>query len=71
MNVAERLRDYLAENGVKQTVIAQKAGIPLHAFNAALNGRRHLRADELCAICDALSVSPEIFTEHKKEEVPA
>ena len=39
----------------------QKAGIPKTTFNAIMNGKRTLYADDLRAICLALNVSPEMF----------
>ena len=65
MQVYEKVRDYLDRNGLKQKVIAQKAGIPNATFNAILNGKRTLYADDLRAICLALDVSPELFIDLK------
>ncbi len=65
MKVYEKVRSYLNENGFKQIVIAQKAGIPNTTFNAMLNGKRTLYADDLRAICLALNVSPEMFIDVK------
>lgn len=66
MKVYEKVRAYLNDNGLKQKVVAQKAGIPNTAFNAILNGKRTLYADDLRAICLALNVSPEVFIEVKR-----
>lgn len=63
MRVYEKVRAYLDENGLKQKVVAQKAGISNVTFNAILNGKRTLYADDLRAICLALDVSPEKFIE--------
>ena len=54
MKVYEKVRAYLSDNGLKQKVVAQKAGIPNTTFNAILNGKRTLYADDLRAICLAL-----------------
>ena len=54
------------EMGYKQVTIAEKAGIPKATFNAILNGKRVLYADDLKAICLALNVSPELFIEVPK-----
>lgn len=61
MRVYEKVRAYIDENGLKQVSVAQKAGIPKATFNAILNGKRTLYADDLKAICLALNVSPELF----------
>lgn len=63
MSVYEKVRAYIDENGLKQVAVAQKAGIPKATFNAILNGKRTLYADDLKAICLALNVSPELFIE--------
>lgn len=63
MGVYEKVRSYIDENGLKQVTVAEKAGIPKTTFNAILNGKRTLYADDLRAICLALNVSPELFIE--------
>lgn len=65
MRVYEKVREYIIVNGYKQVAIAKKAGIPKATFNAIMNGKRTLYADDLCAICIALNVSPEMFIEMK------
>lgn len=65
MMVYEKVRAYLDDNGLKQKTIAEKAGIPNATFNAILNGKRTLYAEDLRAICLALDVSPELFIEVK------
>lgn len=61
MHVYEKVRTYIDANGYKQVTIAKKAGIPKTTFNAIMNGKRTLYADDLRAICIALNVSPEVF----------
>lgn len=65
MYVYEKVRTYIDENGLKQVAVAKKAGIPNVTFNAIMNGKRTLYADDLRAICIALNVSPEIFIDYK------
>ena len=65
MRVYEKVRSYIDEQGLKQKVVAEKAGIPNGTFNAIMNGKRTLYADDLKAICIALKVSPEMFIEIK------
>lgn len=69
MYVYEKVREYIDKNGYKQKVIAEKAGIPNVTFNAMMNGKRTMYAEDLKAICIALRVSPEIFINVKKGEV--
>lgn len=63
MRVYEKIRAYITANGYKQVTIAKKAGIPNATFYSIMNGRRTLYADDLCAICMALNISPEMFVE--------
>lgn len=63
MKVYEKVRNYIDNNGLKQVSVARKAGISKVTFNAILNGKRTLYADDLRAICLALNVSPELFIE--------
>lgn len=63
MRVYEKVRDYVDRNGIKQKTVAQKAGIPVATFNAMLNGKRTMYADDLKAICCALCVGAETFIE--------
>lgn len=65
MYVYERVRNYIDENGIKQVTVAKKAGIPNVTFNAIMNGKRTLYAEDLRAICIALNVSPETFIDYK------
>lgn len=65
MSVYEKVRAYLDDNGLKQVAVAQKAGISKVTFNAIMNGKRTLYADDLRAICLALNVSPELFIDVK------
>jgi len=65
MFVYQKVRAHIDDNGLKQVSVAEKAGIPKNTFNAILNGKRTLYADDLRAICLALNVSPELFIEVK------
>lgn len=69
MCVYEKVRAYIDENGIKQVSVAQRAGIPKSTFNAMMNGKRIMYADDLKAICLALNVSPELFIEINKKSV--
>lgn len=66
MKVYEKVREYIVANGYKQVTIAKKAGISKATFNAIMNGKRTLYADDLSSICIALNVSPELFIEIKQ-----
>ena len=68
MRVYEKVREYIDHNGYKQVTIAKKVGIPKATFNAIMNGKITLYADDLRAICLALNVSPEVFIDIKKPD---
>lgn len=68
MYVYEKVRFYIEYYGIKQNAIAKKAGIPNVTFNAILNGKRKMYADDLRAICIALNVPPEMFIDLRDEE---
>lgn len=61
MQVYKRIKDYISERGIKQTVLAQKCGITPNTMSAILTGRRTLYADELEKICKALGVEASTF----------
>ncbi len=61
MHVYEKVRSYLDENHLKQVSVAKKAGIPVSTFNAMMNGKRKMYADDLRTICYSLNVSVSTF----------
>ena len=65
MMVYEKVRSYIDTHGMKQIAVAKMAGISPVTFNAILNGKRKMYAEDLRAICLALDVSPEIFIDVK------
>lgn len=66
MQVYEKVREYITERGIKQNTIAKKCNISVSTFNAIMNGKRTMYAEDLRAICFALNVSPEVFIEYGK-----
>lgn len=61
MDVAQKIKEYLEANGLKQTFVAEKAGIEVAIFNSILNGKTKLTVDRLQLICKALNVEPSFF----------
>ena len=47
MKVYERLANYIKENGIKQSYVAEKSGIPENTLSMILNGKSRLDADKL------------------------
>ena len=54
--VADNLREYIDENGLKQTAIASRAGYTVQQFNDMLNGRRIMKANDIERIIEATGV---------------
>lgn len=59
--VYKQIKSYIDENRLTQVAVAKAAGIPSSTFNAMLNGRRRIYADEFLQICDALGKMPVEF----------
>lgn len=68
MKVHERVKAYIDEKGLKQAVIARKCGIPQVTFNAMLNGRRKMYADDLMLICLALEEPATTFVKASSDK---
>ncbi|MCL2083893.1 MAG: helix-turn-helix domain-containing protein [Oscillospiraceae bacterium] len=68
MRIYEKVRAYIDENDLKQAAVAQKAEIPVDAFNEILSGKQTMYAEDLRAICHALNVSPEMFIDRPGED---
>lgn len=64
MKVYEKVRAYIDKMQFEQGFVAKKSGISYSNFKAIMNGKKTMYADELCAICIALNVSPEIFIDN-------
>lgn len=65
--VAALLKAYIDELGIKQTVIARKAGLTDQELSAYLTGRYRLPADKFFMICNALGISPDKFNPNKQK----
>ena len=63
LQVYEKVKEYITEQGIKQSVLAKKCNISENTFSAIMNGKRTMYAEDLRAICLALNVSPEQFIE--------
>ena len=63
MEVAEKIRMYMDDNGITQAHISRKTGIAMSKLSLALNGKRRFTFDEYESICWALGVGVETFLE--------
>ena len=59
--VAKSIGEYLRENGIKQTWLADRLDVPATTLNGIINGRTEMKADMFISICRILNVPPETF----------
>lgn len=55
------IKEYLIENGIKQSYVSEKTGIPAPILNMMLNDNRKIEANEYMRICDAIGVPLDQF----------
>jgi len=65
----EIIKNYLDENGIKYSFVAQEAGIPTNIFSAMLNLKRKITVEEYFNICLVLKVDANYFAEKVKQAV--
>lgn len=61
MSVAEKLKKYLDERGIRTSFVAEKAGMNAELLQRSLNGNRKLTADEFASICFVLGLDLGFF----------
>lgn len=61
MTIAEKLNEYVIQNGITQIYIAKKTGLTENSISEMLNGNRRMLAYEFLLICIALNIDPNIF----------
>lgn len=66
--VGERIKQYLTDNGIKQTFVAEKVGITQPQMSEICNKGRSIDCLLYYRICKALNVPFETFLEGEVEE---
>lgn len=61
--VGARIKDYLSENGIKQTFLAEKTGLSNSQVSDICSNDRKIDCVEYYKICKALNVPLETFLE--------
>ena len=56
-----RIKEYIANSGLKYGAVADKAGIPQQIFSTMINDKRKITAEEYFTICKALNVPLDQF----------
>lgn len=64
--IAENTRRIIADKGLKQKVVAAKAGFSEKQFSALMNNRRIIKDLDVIAIANALNVTPNDLFGYKK-----
>jgi len=67
-STAQRIMDYINNNGIKQRFIAKKIGMKFSTLNSKLNGKSKLTAEDIEHICWALGKSPSDFIKPRPPE---
>jgi transcriptional regulator with XRE-family HTH domain len=65
---AQRILQYIDDNGIRQTHIANKTGIERKTLNDKLHGRSRITAEEIELICWALGRSPSDFLKPRQPQ---
>ena len=56
--MSENIKGLIAESGMKQKVVAERAGFTEQMMTDMLNGRKVIKAEFIPALCQALGVTP-------------
>ncbi len=64
--LGELIKNYLDENGIKYSFVAEEAGIPKNVFSSILNGKRKIVAEEYFTICFILKLDTSFFANQLK-----
>ena len=56
--VAENIRKIIKERGLKQKIVAKKAGYTEQQFSNLLCGRKTIETEDVTKVCNALGVLP-------------
>ncbi len=57
--VAEKVKEIIAERGLKQYVVAEKCGYTTKRFSDLLNGRKTMTEKDILNLCQGLEVKPD------------
>lgn len=66
--VGKKIKQYLTDNGIKQTFLAQKTGLSDMVISAICQGDRKIDVIEYHKICKALNVGMDYFMDDEEED---
>jgi hypothetical protein len=61
LEVGLKIKAYLDENGISQTFVSKRTGIPIPKLNLSLNGNRRFTFPEYEMVCWAIGVNTDKF----------
>lgn len=62
-DVGKRIQQFIKDNGIKQTFLADKVGFTDAKLSAIVNGQRGIDCIDYARLCKALNVSYDTFLE--------
>lgn len=65
MEIHQRIRSYIQDNGMKFNYVAEKSGINAKRFYRLMNGESPISLEEYEKICTGLNVDPGYFFQEK------
>lgn len=68
MKVYQRIREYIKNKGLTQTYVAKQMGYTLQTFNAMMNGKRKVYADDIIKLCKITGAEPNDFIKSGEDE---
>lgn len=66
MGIGSKIKQYIRENGIKQTYLSKVTGIPEAKLSLSLNDKRSFSFEEYEIICYCLKVDTNKFIQPKK-----
>lgn len=65
--LGQRIGEYIKQTGLKQKIVAERAGMSQQQISDICNGRRSVAAVEYFRICEALGVDLDYFRKEMQE----
>ena len=63
MNIVEKIKSIIINQGIKQTFLANKIGLSKDLFSKSLSGKRNFKTDEVFNLADILNIDLNKFKE--------
>lgn len=63
MNIVEKIKSVIINQGIKQTFLAHQIGISKDLFSKSLSGKRNFKTDEVFKLAKILNINLNKFKE--------